>query len=210
MTEHIVQDGETLIGLASRYGLESWQEILDHPRNAELKAKRPDPGVLRPGDELYIPNPALRREPSAIDAEHKFKVARPKAWIRIAVKGADGAALTGQPYTLSAGGKKSAGVVPADGVLEMAVPVDVTSGTLTVGGETWTLQIGSMTPLDGDDGVLARLHNLGFDTGDPEADVRAFQARVGLEPTGTVDDALRDKLAAYYDPAKDERQQEAK
>ena len=39
---------------------------------------------------------------------------------------------------------------------------------------------------------------------------RAFQARVGLAPTGAVDDALRQKLLAYYHPGQDEREHDAK
>jgi hypothetical protein len=73
----------------------------------------------------------------------------------------------------------------------------------------WSLRIGHMNPIDHDSGVIARLQNLGFDCGDLASSIRAFQEKVGLEATGTIDDALREKLKTYYDPAQDEASQES-
>jgi N-acetylmuramoyl-L-alanine amidase len=215
MPFHDIKQGETLIALAVTSGLESWKEILDAPENAELKKKRPDPGILLAGDKVFIPNRVMRQEPSAIDAKHPFKISRPTAWLRLAVKDANGAALAGKKYELSVDSVVTAGSVPADGVIERAVPVDASEGTLTVWieegkSEVWSLRIGYMDPLDETSGVEARLANLGFDCGDLDSSVRAFQERLGLEVTGTIDDALRKKLASYYDPAADEGSQEKK
>jgi hypothetical protein len=215
MPFHDVKQGETLIALAVKNGLESWQDILNASENAELKKKRPDPGILMAGDKVFIPNRVLRQEASAVDAKHPFKITRPTAWLRLAVKDANGASLSGKKYELSVDSVVTSGSVPADGVIERAVPVDADSGTLTVWlddatTEVWSLRIGYMDPLDETSGVEARLANLGFNCGDLESSVRAFQERVGLEVTGKVDDTLRDKLKSYYDPAQDEASQEKK
>jgi len=215
MPFHDIKQGETLIALAVKSGLESWKDILDAPENADLKKKRTDPGILMPGDKVFIPNRVMRHEPSAIDAKHPFKISRPTAWLRLAVKDANGAALAGKKYELSVDSIVTSGSVPADGVIERAVPVDADSGTLTVWlddttTEEWSLRIGYMDPLDETSGVEARLANLGFDCGDLESSIRAFQERLGLDVTGTADDALRKKLASYYDPAADEGSQEKK
>jgi N-acetylmuramoyl-L-alanine amidase len=215
MPFHDIKQGETLIALAVTSGLESWKDILDAPENAELKKKRTDPGILMAGDKVFIPNRVMRHEPSAIDAKHPFKISRPTAWIRLAVKDANGAALAGKKYELSVDSVVTNGSVPADGVIERAVPVDASEGTLTVclddgKSEVWSLLIGYMDPLDETSGVEARLANLGFDCGDLESSIRAFQERLGLEITGKADDALRKKLASYYDPAADEGSQEKK
>lgn len=210
MPFHTVQQGETLLGLAAANGLKDWNAILDAPENAELKKKRADPGILAEGDSVFIPNKVMRHEPSAVDAKHTYNVAPPKAWIRIALKDASGAALAGKSYTLVVDGNTTTGTTAADGIVEQAVAVDASAGTLTVvidakTTETWDLCIGYMDPLDSDSGVAARLRNLGFDFGDDvAAAVCAFQARVGLETTGTIDDALRAKLKSYYDPAQAE------
>lgn len=210
MPFHTIQQGETLLGLAAANGLKDWNAILDAPENAALKKTRTDPGILKEGDSVFIPNKIMRHEASATDAKHTFNVAPPKAWIRLALKDASGAALAGKKYTLVVDGKATSGTIGPGGIIEQSVAVDAARGALTVTidattAETWDLCIGYMDPLDEDSGVAARLRNLGFDFGDDAAAaVRAFQARVGLDVTGAIDDALRAKLKAYYDPAQSE------
>lgn len=220
MPFHDVKQGETLLGLAVKNGLESWKTILDRSENAELKKKRPDPGILKAGDRVFIPNREMRHEPSAVDALHSFKISRPKAWLRLAVKDAAGAPF-GKTYELTVAGKTTSGAIPADGVIEQAVPVDATAGTLTVRtadgtSQQWDLKIGYMDPIDEVSGVQARLNNLGFDCGEPDGEldddtkaaIRAFQALTGLDATGEIDDALRQKILSFYDPAQDETTQQ--
>jgi hypothetical protein len=211
---HTVQQGETLLGLASQNGLESWEDIVNAPENASIKDTLADPGVVKPGISLFLPNKTMKQQPSAVDAKHPFTVKRPKAWIRLAIKDADGAALANCKYELTVAGKTTSGTIAAGGVIEQAVPIDTTSGVLKVwtsdsAFEEWQLKIGWMDPISEDSGIQARLANLGFDFGDdlPSA-VKAFQARVGIEATGTIDDTLRQKLATYYDPAQDESTQD--
>lgn len=215
MPFHDVKQGETLLGLAVKNGLESWQDILDRPENAELKKKRPDPGILKAGDRVFIPNREMRQEASEVDAKHSFKISRPKAWLRLAVKDAAGEPLAGKKYELAAAGTTASGKLPADGVIEQAVPVDATEGRLTVWAEVtqvWNLKIGWMDPLDEMSGVQARLNNLGCGCGEPggilnedtQSAIRAFQALTGLQATGEIDGALREKLGAFYGPDQDE------
>jgi N-acetylmuramoyl-L-alanine amidase len=220
MTDYTIKPGDTLMALAAQFGLKDWTTIHDHPQNAELKKRCPDPGILPSGVSLYIPNPILGEDPSATDAKHQFRVARPKAWLRLALKDAAGAPLTGQ-YTLTVEGTTLRGTLAADGIVEQPVPVNARTATLdlvTPGGTTeqWSLNLGFMEPIDTNAGVAARLHNLGFGPADPDAcsddalaaAVKAFQVRIGLDATGTLDDPLRQKMAAYYDPAQDETQQD--
>jgi peptidoglycan hydrolase-like protein with peptidoglycan-binding domain len=64
--------------------------------------------------------------------------------------------------------------------------------------------------------VQARLNNLGFDCGEPDgvlddetkSAIRAFQVLTGLEATGEIDGALREKLLSFYDPTQDETAQQ--
>lgn len=220
MPFHDVKQGETLLGLAVKNGLESWKDILDRSENADLKKKRADPGILKAGDRVFIPNREMRHEPSAVDALHSFKISRPKAWLRLAVKDAAGEPF-GKTYELTVAGKATAGELPADGVIEQAVPVDATEGKLTVlaadgTSQQWDLKIGYMDPIDEVSGVQARLNNLGFDCGEPDGEldddtraaIRAFQVLTGLEATGEMDDALRQKILSFYDPAQDEKTQQ--
>jgi len=222
MPFHPVVQGETLLGLASTNGLDSWEDIVNAPENASIKDTLTDPGILKPGLSLFIPNKTLKQQPSAIDATHPFSIKRPTAWLRLAIKDADGAALAGKKFELLVAGKTIAGTLGADGVLEQTVPISTTGGTLKVWltdttFENWQLKIGWMDPISEVSGVQARLNNLGFDCGEPDgvldddtaAAIKAFQARIGADVTGTIDDTLRQKLTSYYDPAADETTQDA-
>ncbi|HEV8432906.1 MAG TPA: hypothetical protein VGR95_05790 [Thermoanaerobaculia bacterium] len=214
MPFHTVQQGETLLGLAAKNGLDSWQDIVNAPENASIKDTLTDPGIVKDGISLFIPNRTLKQDPKPVDATHPYTVKRPTAWLRLAVKDASGAPLKDKKYELSVDSNVTSGTIPADGVIERLVSVYATDGTLTVWlddqtTEVWSLRIGYMNPIDDETGVTARLANLGFDCGDLASSVRAFQERVGLEVTGTVDDALREKLKTYYDPAQDETSQES-
>jgi len=217
MPFHDVQQGETLMDLARKNGLKDYKAILDHPENAELKKKRADPGVLLPGDRVFIPNRVLREHPSAVDAKHKFKKKTPRAWIRVVVKDEDGKPYGGKKYELTVAGKKLEGTLGGDGLLEQEVAPSVRGAELkvwTVDGaepDVWDLKLGSMDPLEEVSGVQARLVNLGFDceiSGELDERTRAavtsFQWLTGLEQTGEIDDKLREKLQGYYDPAGDE------
>lgn len=210
MPFHTVQQGDTLLALASKNGLDSWEDIVNASENASIKDTLTDPGILKPGISLFIPNKTMKQQPSAVDAKHPFNIKRPKAWLRIAIKDADGAALANCKYELTAAGTTTSGTLASTGIIEQAVPIDTTAGKLKVWitdttFEEWELKIGWMDPISEESGVQARLANLGFDFGDDVASaVKAFQARVGLEVTGTIDDALREKLKTYYDPAQDE------
>jgi hypothetical protein len=214
MPFHTVQQGETLLGLAAKNGLDSWEDIVNAPENASIKDTLTDPGVVKDGISLFIPNRVLKQDPKPVDATHPYTIKRPKAWLRLAVKDAAGAPLKDKKYELSVDSIVTSGTIPADGVIERAVSVHASDGTLTVWiddatKEVWSLRIGHMNPIDDDQGVEWRLANLGFDCGDLAASVSAFQERVGLDVTGTIDDALREKLKTYYDPAQDETSQDA-
>jgi Putative peptidoglycan binding domain len=222
MPSYTIQAGDTLMALAVKNGLKSYEDILNHASNAELKKKSDDPGVVNTGDVVFIPNRELKQHPSAIDAVHPFKITRPKAWLRLAVKDAYGAPYAGKKYDLNVEGTKASGTLPDNGVIELAVPVASTSGTLRVWAEdgaepvTWELKLGYINPITEISGVQQRLNNLAFRCGEPDgvvddeltAAVKAFQARIGVDPTGTIDDDFRAKLKSYYDNASDERTQD--
>lgn len=60
---YVVHPGDTLSGIAAAYGL-SWQEIWE-----ANKAKIPNPDLIHPGDELFIPGAALSGEPGETPPE---------------------------------------------------------------------------------------------------------------------------------------------
>ena len=95
------------------------------------------------------------------------------------------------------------GSTDGSGFLEAEIPPDAQTGVLLLGDkeprEIYQLGFGTLDPIDTKEGVEKRLNSLGVDTeGDLEGAVRSFQAKNNMNVTGTVDDALRQKLKEQF------------
>ena len=68
-TTHIVQQGENLTVIARKYGIPDWRTIYNHPNNLAFRSKRPNPNLIFPGDQFFIPNatPGLASPPSKVE-----------------------------------------------------------------------------------------------------------------------------------------------
>ena len=70
--KHVVKQGECLSSIAKQYGFADYRTIYDHPLNAELKRKRPDPNIIQPGDVVWIPDKQQKQEQRSTQQTHKF------------------------------------------------------------------------------------------------------------------------------------------
>jgi hypothetical protein len=61
MSIYIVKRGDTLSAIAKQHGLKSWQDLYNHPSNAQFRSKRPNPNMIHPGDRLNIPSTSAPR-----------------------------------------------------------------------------------------------------------------------------------------------------
>lgn len=119
-------------------------------------------------------------------------------------------------YRLEVGDEVFQGDVPENGVIDHLVPESATTARLLVwpqkaqgvAPEELELELGKLEPAELEAGAVARLGNLLFEREDDEeepdaAEVAAateeFQDLFGLEPTGELDSATKEKLAAVYD-----------
>jgi N-acetylmuramoyl-L-alanine amidase len=153
--------------------------------------------VLYPGDELYIPDKALRSESAATGQRHTFLLSNAQARLVIKVAEYTANPLEGWPYTLKIGGAETKANVPSSGVIEHAIPIGLREADLKVhfNGDSasassyhWQLRIGELDPVDTVSGLQARLNNLGFYAGSPASEinptirtaVRQFQRAYGL------------------------------
>src|SRR5512134_2279572 len=92
---YTIQPGDYLPRIAEQNGFFDFHTIWDHADNAALKAKRKNPNVLLPGDELVIPDKQQRQESRPTDAKHTFRVKRAKNLLRIVLEDLYGKPVAG-------------------------------------------------------------------------------------------------------------------
>jgi len=115
------------------------------------------------------------------------------------------------PYVLNIDGNLIEGTTDEEGMIEINIPPNAQRGRLIVEPGTPNevsipVNLGHLNPISELSGVKQRLANLGFDCGDRndeetpglEAMLRAFQEKHGLNVTGELDQATRDKLQELH------------
>ena len=171
---HVVKKGECLSSIADAYGLPKWQLIYEHPNNTAFKAKRPNPNLIYPGDELYIPDvtPNVARVPT--DRRHIFVAEFAPTFLNIRVQDIDDSPFPNAPFELEAGSLKLDGSTDEDGWIHSRIPAWAEIGTLRVwpnpdDTETvieWEMRLGHLDPIETVSGLKGRLNNLGYDCGE--------------------------------------------
>jgi len=171
-TRHVAKQGETVPGIAARFGFADYRVVYDAPGNAALKQRRPDPNVLAPGDVVEIPDAAPKEVAGRSGQAHLFRVdVRPQI-LRLVLRDHAHAPLAGVSYLISfeGGADSSEGSTDAGGKLEAPLPLGARSATLEVLGRSYTLLVGHLDPLHdapdgGVGGLQARLRNLRYYSG---------------------------------------------
>ena len=207
-TEYEVAQGDTVVGLAFRYGLLP-DTIWNHPANLGLKKLRKDMNVLMPGDVLEIPDKEIKEVPRPTTHRHKFVRKGMVVLYRLQVFDFE-TPRAGQDYTLIIDDMLSLeGKTDKSGTLEQYVPANARKGLLVIGEDQAELAIsfGYLDPLEETTGLQKRLINLGFLEGEANGEMddatvealKVFQARFGISVTGEPDDDTLQKLGGMHD-----------
>jgi hypothetical protein len=212
---HVVRQGECLSSIARRYGFKDWTVLYDHPANAELKGRRPNPNVLLPGDLVAIPEQKYTELTRPTGDWHEFTVQREEPRLKMQLLDVDRKPLPNQDYQLTIDGKDRHGTTDSDGLLDEPINLGshtaVLKTTVQRGDEPheleMTLNIGSLDPTNKTSGLQGRLRNLRFYDGDIDGNfgpltreaVIDFQESVGLDPTGMPNDATLKELEKQHD-----------
>lgn len=208
MRRHNVRQGESLLSLSKRYGIPA-DKILDHPENEQLREGNRERGILLPGDQVTIPDKEMKEVEASTGQRHRFRCSNRTAWLKVQFFDQDDP-RSGEPYRLIIETQEFNGTLDEDGWMRVRVPVDAQEAIVILGEETRQeqidLRIGHLNPIDEISGVKQRLNSLGFYCGseDDELDeifqgaLLSFQAKHGLEETGELDDATRNRLGEVY------------
>jgi len=199
----IVQRGDCISSIAEEEGF-FWQTVWKH--NAQLKARRGNPNVLMPGDEVLIPEKRLQEFDRATENRHRFVKKGTPAKLRIILE-RDDRPIKNTRYVLSVDGRLSEGTTDDKGFLEVSIPPAASRGRIEIEDLVYELDFGGLDPIDEASGIQDRLQNLGFYHGAIDGDIGPrtreaiadFQSWCGLEPTGELDEATRNQLLGRQD-----------
>ncbi|GEL71094.1 peptidoglycan-binding protein [Myxococcus virescens] len=195
---YTAQAGDCVSSIAHAHNL-SPQRVWEAPENESLRRERTSPHVLKPGDTVTLPDKEIRQVPCATGRTHTFRLKGIPERFRLRLH-EDGAPRTKVPYRLVIGDVTHEGETNAQGLIECGIPPGAREATLEVGGEEYTLSLGTLQPVSTEEGLRARLVNLGFledESSEEDALAEAvarFQAEYGLMPSGTVDEQTLHKL----------------
>lgn len=206
---HVVEQGECILSVAYENGF-FWETLWNHPENSVLKRCRKDPNLLLPGDRVHVPERRERLESCVSERRHRFVKKGVPGKIRIVLLDSAGRPRALLDYLLVVDGTVRSGKTTAAGLVEMAIPPHARKAELIVreggGEERHDLDLGYLDPIETLTGVMARLHNLGYECAADEstseaaqAAVRAFREDHALHPGEAIDDALRDRLRLEYE-----------
>ncbi|MCH9687516.1 MAG: peptidoglycan-binding protein [Deltaproteobacteria bacterium] len=189
MTIHTIRQGECLSSIAKKYGFASWEAIYDHPDNEALRSRRPNPNLVFPGDEVFIPELQQDSVQLSTNSQHRIRVTTPKRTLHLAAETPQRTRLSNAEYRLEVGSKVYEGTTDGDGRLKEMIPALAERATLTVGTHVWHLHIAALNPIEDTDdegvsGIQGRLKNLAYDPGAidgktgrrTKAAIRRFQA----------------------------------
>jgi N-acetylmuramoyl-L-alanine amidase len=185
MSDYTVRQGDCLSSIAAQHGFRDYRIIYDHPSNAALKAKRPNPNVVNPGDGLFIPEKEQKQCPAPTGKRTTFWARIPRTRLRLRLLDLRGNALGGLAFTLTVAGREIKGTTAGDGMIDELIPAHAPRASLLLDerGVTKELVLGALDPIDTVSGYQGRLKNLGYDPGPVDgvagprtaAAVRAFQ-----------------------------------
>lgn len=219
---YLVEQGDCLESIAFARGL-LWKTVWNAPENADLKNAR-NSNILLPGDRLFIPAIRPKLADCAVDQKHQFIREGVSSRLRVRVfewvwpdsarPGEDAPAevrpRSDVPYALQIDGSLISGYTDGDGWIDTPISPGARGGSLTLEPGTpqsqrVSLVLGGLDPAAADSGVSQRLANLGFDpnTTDRDSDefkdaVSTFQAALGIEATGTLDDDTMKQLNSMH------------
>ena len=204
---HPVQPGETISSIAKDEGFANYLTIWNDPGNNGLRTIRHNPHILEVGDSVFIPDLPENVSHGTDTQRHVFALESPALLLNIQLQDLDGKPIANQSCVLRVDAKDQNGrealedafelVTDKNGKFSQEILEDADIGELTIGADKFVIFIGLLGPIGSNEGMRARLNNLGYFAGLAN-DTDTEQLRWALEefqhdnkispPNGDVDD----------------------
>lgn len=205
---HLVELGETISSIAKDNKFANFLTIWNDPGNDGLRTIRHNPHILEVGDSVFIPDLPENVSHGDDTQRHVFALESPALLLNIQLQDVDGKPIANQAVVLRVDAKDKNGREAVEDVFELDTDTDgkfsqeiledADIGELTVGDDKLVIFIGLLGPIGSNEGMRARLNNLGYFAGLAN-DTDTEQLRWALEefqhdnkispPNGDVDDA---------------------
>lgn len=207
--DHVVVWGECVSSISGRSGFASWRTVYDDPKNADLRALRPNPNALVQGDVVFVPDPEPRVEEAPTGRRATYRTLAVPTRLRVRFEG-----RSVNDYELHVAGTVLRGQVGPGAMIDEVIPSNATTAELVMRPtsmpeqvDRWTIVLGALHPVAELVGCQARLSNIGFDCPVDGAEgeettraIAAYQKWRGVgDGAGTLDDATRDDLQSFHD-----------
>jgi hypothetical protein len=213
---HPVGPGETISSIAKDEGFANYLTIWNDPGNEGLRTIRHNPHILEVGDSVFIPELPETVSHGNDTQRHVFALESPALLLNLQLQDLDGKPIANQDVVLRVDAKDKNGrealedvfelTTDKDGKISQEILEDADIAELTVGDDKFLIFIGLLGPIDSNEGMRARLNNLGYFAGLAN-DIDTEQLRWAIEefqhdhnispPNGDVDDPKnRAKLKA--------------
>ena len=209
MIKHTVKQGECISSIAYKYGFLP-DTLQQDSVNSELMQLRDDPDILLPGDVINIPDKRTKTEQVPTDQQQKFVRKGVPAYLTLQLLDDEQEPRANMDYTLTVDSITISDTTDADGYIDTSIPPNARKATLVLdidgNTEEYEIPLGHIDPIDEVSGIQERLHNLGYDCGRIDGQlgdktstlIKHFQQQQGLEETGEINDATKQKLLEIH------------
>src|SRR5437879_13505013 len=121
---HTVEQGECLASIAKEFGFSDWRTIYNDAQNASFRQVRPNPNLIFPGDQIFIPDKRTKDEDRATEAEHPFQLNVKTTTVRIRMRDENDQPFKNKKFKLVMAGETQEGSIPDDGLIKMEAPAN--------------------------------------------------------------------------------------
>lgn len=131
MADHEVKPGDCFSSVAQANGYTDYHVFYDRADNAELKAKRPNPNMLVPGDRISLAEATRKEVDVPTGQQHVFRQRAKKTTLRISLMDAQDKPVEVLACSLSAGDARIE-AKPGDQPIELEIDPEAKRGVLLV------------------------------------------------------------------------------
>ena len=199
------QSGDCISSIAFSYGLLP-ETIWLHANNDSLRAERKNPNILFSGDSVFVPERIVRTEKITSGQRHKFVRKAVPSILRVRFLDDSDEPRSNIEYRADIDGNLRHGTTDDDGFLVEPISPNALHALIFLGSSNdvaeYNVQLGQLPPINTNEGIQARLKNLGYYNGDIDGQVNdlltdalwAFQEEYKLTVSGELDKPTEDTL----------------